>query len=80
MVSRVNTNGGSIRNSIAQSDLQSDYLAMSLACNALGEEELQELTVDVPVKRFKLNLNKAGANLPSVGECLLFMRGKDNKF
>lgn len=80
MVSRVNTNGGSIRNSNAQSDLQSDYLAMSLACSALGEEELQELRADGPTKKLKLNLNKAGTNLPSVGECLLFVRGKDSKF
>jgi len=31
-------------------------------------------------KRFKLNLNKNGTNLPSVGEYLLFVRGRDNKF
>ena len=81
MVSRVISNEAAIRSSNAQSDLQSDYLAMSLACSALGDEEMLELKqIEMKEKRFKLNLNKNGADLPSVGEYLLFVRGRDNKF
>ena len=57
MTSRVHGNVGAIKNSNAQSDLQTDIMAMSLACSALADEELLGLKVADGVKRLKLNLN-----------------------
>jgi hypothetical protein len=53
----------------AQADMQTDVLAMSVACNELVDEKIDA--------RIKLNLNNSGASAPKIGDCLLFIRGKD---
>ena len=55
-IARSSVNEAAIHNSNAQSDLQNDMMAMSLACSGLGEDELLELKS--PIGRVKLNLNK----------------------
>jgi len=62
------------------SELQSDSMAMSLACSALGDEELLELRNlknTVNQTEIKLNLNSSGTNQLAVGECLLFIKAKE---
>lgn len=60
------------------SDLQTDLMAMSLACSGLGEDDL--LGASLVRNRIRLNLNRTGSNLPAVGDYLLFCRSKDDKF
>jgi len=53
-------------------------MAMSLTCSALNEEEL--IDMKELGSQIKVNLNYDGKAIPSIGDCLLFIRGKDKKF
>jgi hypothetical protein len=78
VITRSTVNDASIKNSNAQSDLQTDLMAMSLACSGIGDNDL--LDMSVPKTRLRLNLNSSGTNMPAVGDMLLFFRSKDDKF
>ena len=76
LVTRSVVNQSSVnKQSIVNQD--SDLMAMSLTCSALNEDDLEMKDLG---KQIKVNLNYDGKAMPSIGDCLLFIKGKDQKF
>ena len=75
VVSRSGANFG--QNTVVQSDSTQDLMAMSLSCSLLPDDNS---LLKGQENFFKVNTNREGKSVPSIGDCLLFIRANDNKF